>query len=723
MKTDFRSAFREEALDLVNGLEDLLLDLEKDPDSGELVDRVFRSLHTIKGSGAMFGFDEVVAFVHEIETVFDLVRNCKLPVSKDLITLTLESRDQIKNLITLETSGVPADMTRITDLMEAFREIARSRIPDSGPESGSSSGSSGSRSDSRQEPSGEPTTWRICFHPHPQIFHAGHNPIGILKELSTLGEMVLAVSDADVPPLESLDPESFRLSWEILLKTTADRHQMLDPFLFIEDQCDLTVEPFAPETSADPPSNTVAAAIEPPTPVAETDAAVTTAADEQERVSPPLAPKTIEPAQAGIIDSRGKGSPEILNNGGFEGEKPEAGMVSGEETGKVDVLKVGSDKLDHLVNLIGELVTVQARLSQTASGRNDPGLMSISEELERLTNDLRDSALKIRMLPVGTILERFPRLVRDLAEALGKDIRLTLEGTETELDKTVIERIGEPLIHLVRNAVDHGIELPDARELKGKPRQGAILISANHFGGNFCIRVIDDGAGLDLEAIKARAVEAGLCPPEAHPTMKEILKFLCHPGFSTREKADSLSGRGVGMNVVKKVIDGLRGTLEVETQAGEKTVFSIQLPLTLAIIEGLLVSISDRLFVIPLTVVEECIELTSKDEKKTYRKNVTIVREHFVPYIPLREKFVIPGESPAIQQIVITKVDQHRVGFVVDRVVGEIQTVIKPLGSLYKNIGGISGATILGDGTVALIIDLHRIVQEENVESLIEKGF
>jgi len=337
--------------------------------------------------------------------------------------------------------------------------------------------------------------------------------------------------------------------------------------------------------------------------------------------------------------------------------------------------------------------------------------------VERLTVSLRDNTMSIRMLPIGTTFGNFKRAVRDLSSELGKEIELTTEGAETELDKTVIERLSDPLVHLIRNSIDHGIETPEVREAAGKPRCGTIHLSAVHSEAHVLIRIQDDGAGIDTGAVRAKAVEKGLIAPEAAPSDKELYALMLLPDFSTARKVTNVSGRGVGLDVVKKAIDALRGTIEISSARGAGATITLKLPLTLAIIDGFLTKIGSEHFIFPLSSVEECIEL-KRESVKSNSRHLVNVRGHMVPYIRLREKFTVEGDTPEIEQIVIVGEDGHRVGFTVDTVVGQHQTVLKSLGAFYKGVEGISGATILGDGTVALILDLPKLVgaaeREEN---------
>jgi two-component system chemotaxis sensor kinase CheA len=331
--------------------------------------------------------------------------------------------------------------------------------------------------------------------------------------------------------------------------------------------------------------------------------------------------------------------------------------------------------------------------------------------VERLISELRDTTLTMRMLPIGSTFSKFKRLVRDLSAELGKEIDLETSGADTELDKTVIEKLNDPLVHLIRNSIDHGIEMPEVRKASGKPSKGIVHLAAQHSGDSVLVTIRDDGAGLDKERIKAKAIERGLITPASELTDKEIFNLIFAPGFSTAQKVTSVSGRGVGMDVVKKAIEALRGTIDIDSTCGKGSVITLRIPLTLAIIETLLVRINQSFFVLPLSIVEECVELTRADVEATHGRHLANVRGELTPYIKLREQFAITDSQPDIEQIVILSVGGKRVGFVVDDVVGEHQTVIKTLGKLYRDVRGISGATILGDGTVALILDPGLLVE------------
>jgi two-component system chemotaxis sensor kinase CheA len=693
-----KEAYREEAYELLAELESSLLELEETPDDNEQIGRAFRALHTIKGSGAMFGFDSIAAFTHEVETVFDSVRSAEIPVTKELIDLTLSARDHIKNMLDNPESADTENAGEIISSLKNLFSPLQENIPES-PACFSS----------KQETGRKSITYRIQFRPHADIFKKGINPIILINELHTLGNCnVLAYTDA-VPDLNTIDPEECYTYWDIILTTDRGIDAIKDIFIFIEDDCKLAIDVIDDKEKSEEDLSNIK--------IGEilidrgfiTKKELQKVLSQQKRVGEMLIDENmIEPAkiEAALVEQR-----HIQEIKKKEQQKEQ-------QADAASSIRVASEKLDRLVDLVGELVTAQARLSQITAYRNDPELLSVSEEVERLTEELRDMTMSVRMTPIGTTFSKFKRLVRDLSAELGREVEMTTEGAETELDKTVIEKLNDPLVHLIRNSIDHGIEAPDERKSLGKPKKGMLHLVARHSGGQVLIEITDDGAGLDQEAIRAKAVEKGLIVPEAELSEKEIYALILAPGFSTAKEVTSVSGRGVGMDVVKRAIDNLRGSIGISSLKGIGTTITMRLPLTLAIIEGLLVKIGEEYFVLPLSAVEECVELTRKDITNAHGRHIANVRGQAVPYIRLREQFFIQGETPEIEQIVIIGVEGQRVGFVVDNVVGEHQTVIKTLGRVYKDIEGISGATILGDGTVALILDtakLHRCTKKEEV--------
>ncbi|MBI2353424.1 MAG: chemotaxis protein CheA [Deltaproteobacteria bacterium] len=685
------ATYREEAGELLAELETSLLELEESPEDSDLIGRVFRAMHTIKGSGAMFGFDEIAAFTHEVETVFDMVRNGKLGVSKQLLDLTLRARDNIKALLDADVTGDEIDRGDGDAIIAGLRQLVPQCVSGETPLVERVAAAS-------SEQDGKQQTWRIRFKPQPEIFLRGANPIGLLNELCELGTSHVVAHMSAIPQLGDLNPEHCYIYWDIILTTSRGIDAIRDVFIFVEDDCDLKIELVDDGSRID------------------TDEGYKRLGDiliDRGDLSPVEMQKILglqrrfgELAVAVGAVTPNKIQAALVEQQHVKGVRQER---ASQETGSS--IRVPAEKLDLLVNLVGEMVTVQAHLSQTAAQHNIPDIVSIAEEVERLTNELRDTALNIRMLPIGTTFSKFKRLVRDLSQELGKEIEMETAGGETELDKTVIERLNDPLVHLIRNSIDHGIEFPDARAAAGKPERGTVHLGAVHSGDSVLITIRDDGAGLDREAIRAKAVERGLMSANAELADKDIFAMIFAPGFSTAAKVTSVSGRGVGMDVVKRAIEALRGKIDIASVRGEGSTITLRIPLTLAIIECLLVRIDSSFFVMPLSIVEECVELTRDDIRRSHGRNLANVRGEIVPYIQLRDQFGIGGKRPDIEQIVIAAINGNKIGFVVDCVVGEHQTVIKSLGRMYRDVKGVSGATILGDGTVALILDMGLLLQ------------
>ena len=686
-----RQIFLDEAFELLGELESSLLELEEDTENEDLINRVFRAMHTIKGSGAMFGFEDISTFTHEIENVFDFVRNKKIKINKELLSLTLKARDLILAML----------QGRDSNEGEATQEVIsglKSILKEHGIASAERVQSTKDQQEEKDE--GEDTNvFRIQFHPDKRIFHSGANPFSLVQELAELGQETHVLSTENVPPLEELDAQACYLSWDIILSTAENLETVQDVFMFVEDDCELQITPvLTTGSSIDEAMHKRLGEIL----IERGDISE----DQLQLVLEQQKPLGTLLAEQGLVPKSkirsALNEQQQIRQRKTPAVRPQADAASS--------IRVPAQKLDSLVDLVGELVTVQARLSQFVSESHESDLLSIAEDLERLSDELRDSTLGVRMLPIGTTFNKFKRLVRDLSNELGKEIELVTHGEETELDKTVIERLNDPLVHLLRNSIDHGLELPEDREAKGKARTGTITLSAEHSGGEVLIQVSDDGAGIDPVKLRTKAAEKGIIAQDADLTEQEMLNLIFAPGFSTAAKVTNVSGRGVGMDVVKKNIDALRGRINVESSPDQGTTISIRLPLTLAIIDGLQVRVGSEFFILPLALVEECVELINKDEHEE-KKRFLNLRGEIVPYVRLRQCFEIPGNRPGIEQVVITSANGQRIGIVVDTVVGEHQTVIKNLGRVYRDIKGLSGATIKGDGTLALILDIPTLVQ------------
>jgi len=548
-------------------------------------------------------------------------------------------------------------------------------------------------------------TYWIKFVPEPKIFSTGTNPILLLDEIRELGDCLIIAKTSKIPQLNELDPEQCLLHWDIILTTSQEQNAIRDVFIFVEDNCKLKIDIVDAKGYINSDSYQLFQNIL-------TQKGKLKKADINRVIkdNTPLEPLLLEKEDG---PSETKETLTEQQKPVLSEDKPEKEKTNEKETKKtVSNVRVSSEKLDTLINLIGELVTVQTSLSEQAVNQNDSELLPIAEDVERLTRELRDVSMEIRLIPIGTLFNRFKRLVRDISQQQGKEIELILEGEETELDKTLIEQLNDPMVHLIRNSIDHGIEKSDIREKLGKNKKGQIHISATQSGADVVIEIKDDGKGIDPQVIRAKAVDKGLIPSDSQLSDSEILQLICAPGFSTAEKISNISGRGVGMDVVKRNIEGLRGSVDIKSQKGIGTTIVLKLPLTLGIIEGLLVKIAGNNYALPLSLVEDCMAFGEKNNGQ----RIIDVRGEIVPYIRLREQYEILEDPPPYEHIVITSVNDRKTGFVVDEIIGKHQIVIKTLGKMYKNIDGLSGATILGDGSVALILDVPKLIY------LAEKG-
>lgn len=669
--------FRIEANDLFEQLEAALLDIENDPDDKDLIDTAFRALHTIKGSGAMFGFDRAASFTHHVENAFDMVRKGTLQASPELVNIALAARDHIRALI---DDPDHADDVRGELILEALARLVGAAPSSAAP-------SAPAPASPRPEP--QRTTWRIHIKLAENALMSGGNPLLLLDELRELGDCSLVAVTDSIPPIEELDPFSCRMEWDAVLTTDRPRSAIDDVFIFVLDEMELRVE----EVEVEPKL-------------------LGEILVERGAVTPELIQSAIEGQEklGDLLVKEGHLSSDRLRAALAEQGhlKTEQDRAAGKEGG---VIKVQAEKLDELMDQVGELVIAQARLRQLADRGGDLALKSIVEEIERLSGHLRDVSMGIRMVPIGTLFGKFRRLVRDLSNELGKQVQLSWSGEETEIDKTVIERLHDPLVHLIRNSIDHGIE-PSAeqREMAGKPAEGRVHLSAVHSGAQVLISIRDDGRGLDRDRIRAKAEETGLVAPEQELTDSELFHLIFHPGFSTAQKITSVSGRGVGMDVVKRMIDALRGTIDIESRPGEGATFTLRLPLTLAIIEGLLVRVAGERYVLPLSAVEECIELSPEDDARSTGRDFLNIRGDLVPFVRLRSLFDLHGAASPHPKVVVVSAGDFRFGVVVDQIIGGHQTVIKSLSKLHADIPAFSGATILGDGSVALILDVPRLL-------------
>jgi len=689
----FVETFREEAYELLGSLEASLLELEAAPQDKELLSAVFRVMHTIKGSAAMFGLDRISAFAHEVESVLSALRDGKLPFSPSIIDYTLRSRDIILNMLAdMSASGggpLPDDLVAfLSDFKADVGWGADSTEQKDG-------GGAAATADAGNETvGGIPSTYHVTFKPGKEIFKRGVNPLSLIQEIERLGESVCIPNFDDVSSLSSLNPEENSTCWEIYVTTAVPPEAIRDVFIFVEDVSEIRVERL--------------------------EDVVDEMGGKGKRLGEILVERgKLEPGKLdGLLKSQKRIGEILLEEkivsptdvmSALE-EQKQLQRVNKAKVAAVDVstVRVKSEKLDALMALAGELVTIHARILQTSRQARNDELLSIVEQFGRLTDELRSNTMSIRMVPIGTTFTTFRRLVRDLSAELGKSVELVAEGGETELDKTVIEKLNDPLIHIIRNSLDHGIENPETRAARGKPPVGTIRLSASQAGASVHITIEDDGNGLNKAAIRAKAIAKGLVRADESLSDDEIHRLIFAPGFSTKEAVTAVSGRGVGMDVVNRQMELINGTVAIESREGEYTRIVLKIPLTLAIIEGLLVRIADEFFVVPLSVVEGCLEFAGTERRNA--NGIVLYHGDQLPYVNMREFFGIAGDRPAIEQVVVVSIKGQRVGLLLDQVIGGNQTVIKPLGKLYKRAEGVSSATILGDGSVALILDVERIV-------------
>ncbi|MFZ5811040.1 MAG: chemotaxis protein CheA [Thermodesulfobacteriota bacterium] len=692
------ATYRDEALELLAELERAVLELEADPGDKDRVAACFRAMHTIKGGGAMFGFEEISHFTHEIETVFDKVRSGELQVTPKLLSATLLAGDHIKALLDAPQGSPPEDLlARSEELLVDFREMLGGpqaapaaappgpgrNIPPPSPGPGQDAGDACDLPDA-----GPPMIFWIRFIPAPDILANGTEPLGLFEELAALGPFRSFAHTRGITALDApeYDPERLLAAYDMLLMTCRGENAIRDVFLFVEDTCRVAVLPLVS-------GRLRASDLEEFLPFfQETDPG------EDQALATQRLRELIQAKLRAVEAARTKAA-----------GKPQAAKEKAESQPASASLRVDSAKLDALVNMVGELVILQSRLRQAVKGEDMAAAADVDEDLERLTDAMRDSALDLRMLPIGTVFNVFIRLVRDLSASLGKETTFVAEGAETELDKTVIDRLKDPLIHIIRNCLDHGIEPPDERVRAGKPPAGRITLSAGHSGGNVVIRIADDGRGIDLSRIRKKAVEKGLLAPDAEVTDKDLLAILFEPGFSTAERISDVSGRGVGMDVVKKNIEAMRGTVDMENAPGQGTATVITLPLTLAIIDGFNVRVGTESYIVPLANLrgfqERFVTETTRQVDSIERMGALI------PVVSLRRLFVVPGDQPEYERVVITEVEGEMVGLTVDQVVGRQQAVIKSLDDSYRHLNWIAGTTINGDGSISLILDVPRLVR------------
>ena len=694
--------FITESFELLDDMEKALLDLERSPNDADLINRVFRAAHTIKGSAGLFGLDHIISFTHVVENLLDDVRNCLVPVTDDLISLFMRVKDHIASMIKNLADESPIDNDdeqALLELMSAFKAGHYSEQQSSKQET--------PEIDKSAEPGVqvESDCWHISIRLGPDTFRLGFSPQVMFDQLRTLGsiESVQLVTDA-IPTFETYDPENCCLGWELTFNTNADKQTIAQIFTFFDDA----------RISILPPRSRISDYQEILSQLPEDDEVlgqvlVNIGALTKNELQHALNQQKENVGLTGeILVEQGAVQPEIVSSVVEKQQK-----IRAQKQRELSFVRVDSEKLDKLVTLVGELVISGAKISQIATDRNDNELSKSMESMALALEDMRETALGLRMVPVANTFNRFHRVIRDTAKELNKKIRLEVFGGETELDKTVIEKIGDPLVHLIRNSMDHGIELPAERIKAGKSEEGVITLKAYHETGTIVIEVSDDGGGLNPEKLLYTAKERGVVNADQSLNEDEIYNLIFEPGFSTANAVSNISGRGVGMDVVRRNIESLRGSVVVDSEPGQGVTMTIRLPLTLAIIDGFHVRIADESFIIPLDMMEECVTLKEAQKQKASLRNYINLRDEVLPLIQMDDYLGITGKSKEASRtnVVVVKFAGKKLGLLVDELYGEAQAVIKPLGRVFQGVRGFAGFTILGSGQLALIMDIPDLVK------------
>jgi two-component system chemotaxis sensor kinase CheA len=687
---DVLQTFIAESRELLLQMEDALLQIEKSPQDLDTINGLFRVAHTIKGSAGLFGLMPIVEFTHVAESVLDRVRSLEVRVDEALSALFLDARDHIGQLIDLLAED--GNLDRLDEPVRAQGQSIIERLSLYLDAAVSTPAPAVQAPAPADEPGGSPGHWHLSLRFGPDVLRNGMDPLAFLRYLSTLGRLLHTVTLFDgLPPMTAMDPETNYLGFELALASDASLEVIDGAFDFVRE--DALVRILAPNA-------TVQACRTHLDGLPEDNAALIELLVRCGTLTEAQALLVTEDAEQAPVETRSE--PDVQ-----ESTTPPVKAGKSAASNEGNLIRVDAAKLDQLINLVGELIIAGAGANLVAVRSGIGEMIESTSLLSRLVEEVRDSALTLRMVQIGATFTRFQRVVRDVSKELGKDIVLHIGGGETELDKTVVERIGDPLTHLVRNAMDHGIEPASTRLQRGKPAQGTVRLNAYHESGSIVIEVSDDGGGLAKDKILAKARERGLVGEGQQPSDKDILNLIFEPGFSTADQVSNLSGRGVGMDVVKRNITALRGSVSLESEVGQGTTVRIRLPLTLAIIDGFLIGVGKASYVIPLNMVEECIELAPQRGTET---GYLDLRGEVLPILRLRDMFDVQEPGGNRENVVVVQYAGLRAGLVVDRLQGEFQTVIKPLGKVFGDAHGLGGFTILGSGAVALILDIPNLL-------------
>ncbi|WDE00086.1 chemotaxis protein CheA [Thalassomonas actiniarum] len=719
-----------EAKEQLEEMEEKLLSLEQDPGDTEAVNAVFRAAHTIKGSGGMFGFEHLVAFTHEVESVLMRMRKGELAIDQGLISVLLSCSDHIRLLV--DCTG--ADGENISgETGQASQKLVNKLFPYGGKagqeheHSGKTSpgpGDIGSVDNNkpgleRAESGTVSDNWHISLRFNAQVLKNGMDPLSFIRFLATVGDIksVHTLVDNLLAAGEAFDPENCYLGFEVQLYSRAERKDIEEVFEFVRDDCTLTI--IAPHSKTEEYITLINS-------LADDDAklgqillqvgALTPKELESILQTQMAMPAEEEPVKVGeLIPAQGvdKQVVDTALNKQKQSRERQAKSKANESTS----MRIDAEKLDSLINLVGELVIAQANSALLAKQSRISNLIDAMASTSSLIESIRDNCLKLRMVPIGQTFSRFQRVVRDISLELDKDIRLTTSGEDTELDKSMVEKLVDPLMHLVRNSMDHGIENAEQRLAAGKPEYGQLALRAYHDSGNIVIEVSDDGQGITKKKVIKKAIENSLITSAEGMADYDIYRLIFEPGFSTAETISNISGRGVGMDVVKQNIEQLKGTIEIDSRPGQGLTMRIRVPLTLAIIDGFLLEISNSQYVLPLNSVIECLELSESSDIKTINRNLINLRGEVLPIVRLRELFACQDRPPPRQNIIVVRYGNRKGGVLIDRSLGEYQTVIKPLSNIFKRLDWLAGSTILGSGEVAMILDVAGLFKNADLQA------
>lgn len=691
-------AFVQESDELLTNMEDLLLSLESNPQDTEALNGIFRAVHTIKGSAGMFGFDWIVKFSHVLENLLDSMREGKVAANKEIIENLLVSKDYLSSIVKIYT-----DSTELTEEKIAQGEILLSKLKpfllnnDSKSEKEIEKNKLEKSQEQHQDevPGIQSKDFHISLRPSKQAFINALDPYSFIKYTNQVGTIeFIKTIITELPDWNLWDPESCYLGFEIRLSSTKTVDEIRKVFEFLEYDSKILI--LQPNASIEDVVNHLQT-------LSEDEILISNILTEMKTLTQNELIEVLESFQSRLSGIKTKSLNQFLNK---ERENTKNDTKLDSQKSVSSTLRVDSHKIDHLINKVGELVVSEANLSIVLQNLEDSTVTESLHSVSRLINEIREISLKLRMVPIGESFNKYHRIVRDLGSELSKKVNLHIHGGETELDKSVVEKLSDPMVHLIRNAVDHGLETVKERLQYSKEETGNVYLNAFHDTGSIVIEISDDGKGVNTEKVLRKAIEKGILSPDSEPSTDEIHKLLFHPGFSTADQITNISGRGVGLDVVQKNIEALRGSIQLFSKPGEGTKFTIRLPLTLAIIDGFLVSAGKDLYVIPLDLVRECVEFKFENENNDTSGNYFNLRGKVLPYTRLDYFFHNEVKKNERENIVITEYQGNRIGLVVDKLYGEIQTVIKPLAKVFSDIRGIGGSTTLGDGRIALILDV-----------------